>query len=123
MLDARGYLSVTGRLKELIIRGGENISPVEIEGVLVCHDAVAEAVVVGLPDERWGEIVGAVIRPANATADLSKSAISDYVATRLAPFKIPARLFVSDALPVTPTGKVRRFELRDAIIRGQLREL
>ena len=55
-LDARGYLSVTGRLKELIIRGGENISPVEIEGVLVGHDAVAEAAVVGLPDERWGEI-------------------------------------------------------------------
>ncbi|MGB8209088.1 MAG: AMP-binding protein [Mycobacterium sp.] len=123
MLDARGYLSVTGRLKELIIRGGENISPVEIESVLVGHDAVAEAAVVGLPDERWGEIVGAVIRLANDRADLSKSAIADYVATRLAPFKIPARWFVTDALPVTPTGKVRRFELRDAIIRGQLREL
>ncbi|WP_036436440.1 class I adenylate-forming enzyme family protein [Mycobacterium sp. URHB0044] len=123
MLDARGYLSVTGRLKELIIRGGENISPVEIEGVLLGHDAVAEAAVVGLPDERWGEIVGAVIRLADGSADLTKTAISDYAATRLAPFKLPARWFVADEMPVTPTGKVRRFELRDAIIRGQLREL
>ena len=79
MLDARGYLSVTGRLKELIIRGGENISPVEIESVLVGHDAVAEAAVVGLPDERWGEIVGAVIRLADGRADLPKSEIADYV--------------------------------------------
>ncbi len=123
MLDARGYLSVTGRLKELIIRGGENISPVEIEGVLLGHDAIAEAAVVGLSDERWGEIVGAVICLADGGVDLRKSAISDYVATRLAPFKIPARWFVTDEMPVTPTGKVRRFELRDAIIRGQLREL
>jgi fatty-acyl-CoA synthase len=109
-------------LKELIIRGGENISPAEIEGVLVGHDTVAEAAVVGLPDERWGEVVVAVIRLADGRADLPKSAIADYVATRLAPFKLPARWFVTDEMPVTPTGKVRRFELRDAIIRGQLRE-
>ena len=123
MLDARGYLSVTGRLKELIIRGGENISPIEIESVLVGHDAVAEAAVVGLPDERWGEIVAAVIRVAGGREELLKSEIADYVGRRLAPFKLPARWFVTDALPVTPTGKVRRFELRDAIIRNRLREL
>jgi len=123
MLDARGYLSVTGRLKELIIRGGENISPVEIEGALVGHDAVVEASVVGLPDERWGEIVVAVIRVADGADDALKREIVDYVGRRLAAFKIPARWFVTDALPVTPTGKVRRLEVRNAILRRELREL
>jgi fatty-acyl-CoA synthase len=122
-LDGRGYLSVTGRLKELIIRGGENISPAEIEGVLVGHEAVLEASVVGIPDDRWGEVVAAVIRIADDADRLLKTDIVDYVGGRLAPFKVPARWFVIDALPVTPTGKVRKFELRDSIASGQLREI
>jgi fatty-acyl-CoA synthase/long-chain acyl-CoA synthetase len=122
-LDARGYLSVTGRLKELIIRGGENISPAEIESVLVDHEAVLEASVVGLPDERWGEIVAAAIRIRDDVPDLLVADIVEYVGRRLAPFKVPARWFVTDALPLTPTGKVRKFELRDAIMHGHLREI
>jgi fatty-acyl-CoA synthase len=122
-LDERGYLSVTGRLKELIIRGGENISPAEIESVLVDHEAVLEASVVGLPDERWGEIVAAAIRIRDDVPDLLVADIVDYVGRRLAPFKVPARWFVTDALPLTPTGKVRKFELRDAIMHGHLREI
>jgi fatty-acyl-CoA synthase/long-chain acyl-CoA synthetase len=122
-LDARGYLSVTGRLKELIIRGGENISPAEIESVLVDHETVLEASVVGLPDERWGEIVAAAIRIRDDGPDLLVADIVDYVGRRLAPFKVPARWFVTDALPLTPTGKVRKFELRDAIMHGHLREI
>jgi fatty-acyl-CoA synthase len=122
-LDARGYLSITGRLKELIIRGGENISPAEIESVLMCHEAVLDAAVVGLPDERWGEIVAAAIRLRDVVHDGLKTEIVDYVGSRLAPFKVPARWFIIDTLPLTPTGKVRKFELRDSIIHGDLREI
>ena len=122
-LDARGYLSITGRLKELIIRGGENISPAEIEGVLVDHETVLDASVVGLPDERWGEIVAAAIRTTEGVHDGLKTELVDYAARRLAPFKVPARWFIVDALPLTPTGKVRKFELRDSIVHGDLREI
>jgi fatty-acyl-CoA synthase/long-chain acyl-CoA synthetase len=122
-LDARGYLSVTGRLKELIIRGGENISPAEIESVLICHEAVLDVAVVGLPDERWGEIVAAAVRLRDGARGGLKTEIVDYVGKRLAPFKIPARWFVIDTLPLTPTGKVRKFELRDSIVDGDLREI
>lgn len=123
MLDERGYLLVTGRLKDLIIRGGENIAPAEIETVLVGHDAVDEAVVVGLADDRWGEIVAAVLRlRVEASHDL-KTEIVDHVARRLAPFKVPVRWFVTDSLPLTSTGKVRKFAVRDAIVDGHLREI
>ena len=116
------YLTITGRLKELIIRGGENIAPVEIEAVLAEHDSVEESAVVGLPDDRLGEIVAAVIRPrGDACADL-RDQLVNHVRGRLTPFKFPARWFLTDAMPVTPTGKVRKFELRDAIVRGALRE-
>jgi fatty-acyl-CoA synthase/long-chain acyl-CoA synthetase len=122
-LDARGYLSITGRLKELIIRGGENISPAEIESVLVGHETVLDASVVGLPDERWGEVVAAAIRIRDCAHDGLKTEIVDFVGRRLAPFKVPARWFIVDALPLTPTGKVRKFELRDAMAHGHLREI
>jgi fatty-acyl-CoA synthase/long-chain acyl-CoA synthetase len=121
-MDSRGYLTITGRLKELIIRGGENIAPAEIESVVAEHDSIAEAAVVGIPDERLGEIVAAVVRVREADADL-KDRLIDHVRARLAPFKMPSRWFVADQLPVTPTGKVRKFELRDAILREELPEL
>lgn len=122
-MDSRGYLTVTGRLKELIIRGGENIAPAEVECVVVEYESIAEASVVGLPDERLGEIVAAVIRVHGDAGVGLKDRLVDHVRARLAPFKVPSRWFVADRLPVTPTGKVRKFELRDAIIRGELREL
>jgi fatty-acyl-CoA synthase len=122
-LDARGYLSITGRLKELIIRGGENISPAEIESVLLGEGRILDACVVGLPDERWGETVVAALRIRETVADGFTSDLAEYVGRRLAPFKVPARWFVIDELPVTPTGKVRKFEVRDAIVDGRLREL
>ena len=122
-MDARGYLTVTGRLKELIIRGGENISPTEIEGVIVGHGAVLDACVVGLPSERWGESVAVAIRVDGEVDVNLKNDIADYVGRRLAPFKVPTRWFVIDALPVTPTGKVRRFEVRNAMIDGHLEEI
>jgi fatty-acyl-CoA synthase/long-chain acyl-CoA synthetase len=122
-MDARGYLTVTGRLKELIIRGGENISPAEIESVLIAEDSVVDACVVGLPDDRWGEIVAVAVRTDGDVRDEFKANLIEYAGRRLAPFKVPARWFVIDDLPVTPTGKVRKFEVRDSIVDGRLREL
>lgn len=122
-MDARGYLTVTGRLKELIIRGGENIAPAEIESVVAEHDSIAEAAVVGIPDDRLGEIVAAVVRLQGDASAGVKDRLVDHVRKRLAPFKVPGRWFVADQLPVTTTGKVRKSELRDAIMRDELREL
>jgi fatty-acyl-CoA synthase/long-chain acyl-CoA synthetase len=121
-MDCRGFLTVTGRLKELIIRGGENIAPADIEHALCEHPAIDDAIAVGLPDERLGEIVGAVLRVGLAQPDLKDSLIC-HARNRLAPFKVPARWFVADALPLTPTGKVKRFALREAITRGEITEL
>ena len=122
-MDSRGYLTVTGRLKELIIRGGENIAPAEIESHLISHDDVVDCAVVGLPDDRLGEEVAAVLRTSRDADALLKDALIGHLRNRLAPFKIPARWFLAAEFPVTPTGKVRKFELRDAIIRGDVREL
>jgi len=122
-MDSRGYLTVTGRLKELIIRGGENIAPAEIESHLLSHHDVVDCAVVGLPDDRLGEEVAAILRTSRGANAALKSALVDHLRKRLAPFKIPARWFVADEFPVTPTGKVRKFELRDAIIRGKVTEL
>lgn len=122
-MDSRGYLTVTGRLKELIIRNGENIAAAEIESVVVDHESIVEAAVVGLPDERLGEMVVAVIRlRGDAEPDL-KARLIDHAGARLAPFKVPGRWFLAEQLPVTQTGKVRKFELRDAILREDLPEL
>jgi len=122
-MDSRGYLTITGRLKELIIRGGENIAPAEIESVLADHESVMETAIVGLPDDRLGEVVAAVLRVRGSAEAELKNQLVDHVRARLAPFKVPARWFVTDEMPVTPTGKVRKFELRDAVLREELREL
>ena len=121
-LDARGYhrhRTAQGTDHQ----GGENISPAEIETILVGHDAILDVAVVGVPDDRWGEIVAAVIRVHDDAAQLGKAEFIDYLAARLAPFKVPARWFVTDSLPMTPTGKVQKFALRDAIACGHLKEL
>ena len=121
-MDERGYLTLTGRLKDLIIRGGENIAPAEIETCLAAHPAVLEAVVFGLPDPRMGEVVAAAVRLRNEPADLQASLVA-HVRERLSPHKLPSRWFVATDLPVTPTGKVQKFRLTDLVTAGKLREL
>jgi fatty-acyl-CoA synthase len=122
-MDERGYFTITGRLKELIIRGGENIAPAEIESHLAGRLGIADCAVIGLPDDRLGEIVAAVVRPTDDSVVPEKQALTDYLRDRLAPYKVPARWFTTAEFPVTPTGKVRKFELRDAVIRGTVAEL
>jgi fatty-acyl-CoA synthase len=105
-MDQRGYCRIEGRIKEMIIRGGENIYPREIEAVLLRHPAVAEAVVVGVADRFWGEVVGAVIRP---TAQATTGAeLGEFCRGRLAAYKVPARWLFTSNFPLTATGKVRK---------------
>lgn len=103
-MDARGYLTLTGRLKDLIIRGGENIAPTEIETHLAGQPGVADCVVVGLPDERLGEIVAAVVRTTPGDAAPQRDRLVEHLSEHLAPFKIPVRWFSTTEFPVTPTG-------------------
>lgn len=122
-MDGRGYLTVTGRLKELIIRGGENIAPAEVESVIGEHELVVEATAIGLPDERLGEVVALICRVTGGDRNTLRESLVDYARVRLPSYKVPARWFVTDAFPTTPTGKVQRFALRAAVLAGQLDEL
>ncbi|MFL6063013.1 MAG: class I adenylate-forming enzyme family protein [Marmoricola sp.] len=122
-MDPRGYITLTGRLKDLIIRGGENIAPASIESCLVGHPLVLEATVIGLPDEALGEVVAAVIKVrGEEPADLGDQ-LRSYASEHLAPYKVPSRWFVAEELPVTPTGKVQKFALAEQVGAGHVREV
>jgi fatty-acyl-CoA synthase len=121
-MDERGYCTVEGRLKDMIIRGGENIYPRELEDLLFKHPAVAEVAVVGLPDDKWGEVVGAFLRPAGGET-LDKTALSSYVRDHLAPHKAPRHWYRVDAFPLTGSGKIQKFRLREQWEKGDVVEL
>jgi len=121
-MDERGYCTVEGRLKDMIIRGGENIYPRELEDLLFAHDAVGEVAVVGLPDEQWGETVGAFIRPAPG-ASVDKDELFAYLREHLAPHKTPKQWFVVDEFPLTGSGKIQKFKLRERWQAGELSEI
>jgi fatty-acyl-CoA synthase len=123
ILDDRGYLTVTGRLKDMIIRGGENIYATEIEQVLFTHPAIRDVTVLGLPDPTWGEVVAAVLVPAHPGQVPAVTELRDLCRTHLAPHKTPARWFEAGELPLTGSGKIQKFRLRDQIGRAELREL
>ncbi len=111
-LDSRGYLRIEGRIKDMIIRGGENIYPREIEDVLFDHPAVAEAVVIGVPDSEWGEVVVAYVRPVSGQPRPTREELRAYCRERLAPYKTPQHWVFVDAFPMTPSGKIQKFKLR-----------
>ncbi|GAB2960773.1 hypothetical protein GCM10023080_021160 [Streptomyces pseudoechinosporeus] len=115
--DDDGYLFIEGRTDDTIIRGGENIAPAEVEDVLLRHDAVREAAVVGVPDEEWGERIAAfVVTHTGATVDAE--ALRTWVRSHLRGSKTPDAVVFRDELPYTPTGKLLRRELLTAMQRG-----
>ncbi|WKG13098.1 AMP-binding protein [Nocardia sp. PE-7] len=112
-LDTDGYLVIDGRVKDMIIRGGENIYPREIEDVLASHPDVIDVAVVGRPDEKWGEIVAAFITTVH-DGDPARTvdALESLCEAQLAPYKRPAAMWVLSALPVNPVGKIDKLQLR-----------
>jgi fatty-acyl-CoA synthase len=110
-VDEDGFLFIADRLKDMVITGGENVYPAEVESVLYDHPAIAEIAVIGLPDEQWGEAVVAVaaLKP---DASLDLETLRAFATERLARFKLPRRLELVAALPRNPAGKVLKFELR-----------
>ncbi|TMC00815.1 MAG: fatty acid--CoA ligase [Chloroflexi bacterium] len=112
-LDADGFLYIRDRIKDMIVSGGENIYPAELESVLMEHPAVADVAVIGVPDERWGETVRAIVvrRPG---AELTGEDLIEWSRERLAGFKRPRSVDFTDAIPRNPSGKILKRELREA---------
>jgi fatty-acyl-CoA synthase len=121
-MDRRGYCRVEGRRADVIIRGGQNIYPREIEQVLYTHPAVAEVAVVGIPQAKYGEVVAAFIRPAPGPAPSGKE-LRAFCREMLAAYKIPRHWVFVDAFPMTPSGKIQKAVLRETFIRQQIPRL
>ena len=117
-LDTRGYIRISGRSKDVIIRGGENIPVVEIEALLYRHPAIAVAAIVAYPDERLGERACAVVVPRPGEHIDLPSIVQFLKSQKVAAQYVPERLLVLDELPLTPSGKVQKFKLRDALRNG-----
>jgi len=111
-MDADGYLNIVGRSKDMVIRGGENVYPREIEEFLYTHPDIADVQVIGVPDERFGEELMAwvIVR---GDAQLDADAVRTFCQGRIAHFKIPRYVKVVDAFPMTVTGKVQKFRMRE----------
>ena len=112
-VDEDGYYRVTGRVKDMIIRGGENVYPLEIENFLLTMPGVLDAQVVGIPDERLGEIVGAFVRTRPGYEDMTEEDVRAFAIPRIARYKVPKRVFFIDEFPMTPSMKVQKFKLRE----------
>jgi fatty-acyl-CoA synthase len=114
VMDDEGYLSITGRIKDMVIRGGENIYPREIEEFLYTHPDILDAQVIGVPDERYGEELMAWIRMREGAAPLTAQTVREFCSGKLAHYKIPRYVHIVDEFPMTVTGKVRKVEMRAA---------
>ena len=121
-VDDDGYLTLVDRSKDMLVSGGENVYPAEIENALYAHAAVAECAVFGVPDERWGEVPAAhvVLQPG---ADVTAEELMDFCAARIARFKRPRVIEFADALPRTPVGKIRKNVLRDPYWKNRRRKI
>lgn len=122
-MDARGYVRVTGRLSDMIIRGGENIYPAEIEAALLRHPSIAEAAVFGVQHPTWGETVAACLRLPDGVALPTPDALKDHCRLLLSPQKTPVDWFVVKDFPLTASGKVQKFRLSELALEGGLTSL
>lgn len=116
-MDDDGYVAITGRIKDMVIRGGENIYPREIEEFLYTHPDILDAQVVGIPDPRYGEELVAWIRMREGAPELDNDAVAQFCAGRLAHYKVPRYVHIVEEFPMTVTGKVRKIDIRSASIR------
>jgi fatty-acyl-CoA synthase len=114
-MDAEGYVNIVGRAKDLIIRGGENIYPVEVENFLYGHPKIQDVQVIGVPDERYGEAVMAwvILRPGQQATE---EELREYCRDKIAYYKVPRYWRFTDAFPMTVTGKIQKFKMREAAI-------
>lgn len=115
-MDEYGYVQITGRLKDIVVRGGENIAPHQIEEFLLTHPDIVDGHVIGVPDERYGEELMAVIKLRDGAPELTIEALRDFCAGRIARFKIPRYLRIVEEFPMTVTGKVRKAQMREQAI-------
>ena len=113
--DAEGYCDITGRVKDMVLRGGENIYPREVEDFLFTHPDIAQAQVFGIPDQKYGELVCAWIVPREGRS-LTPEDVRTYCTDRIAHFKVPTHVRIKDALPMTVTGKPQKFVMRDLMV-------
>jgi long-chain acyl-CoA synthetase len=116
-LDDEGYVYLHDRMKDMIVSGGENVSPAEVENVLMTHPDVGDVAVIGVPDQRWGEAVKAVVVPAVGTAP-SEAELIAYARQRLGGFKLPKSVDFAETLPRTPSGKLLKRTLREPYWEG-----
>ena len=113
VMDSESYLNITGRIKDMVIRGGENVYPREIEEFLYTHPDILDAQVIGVPDARYGEELCAWVRLRPGAPELTADALRDYASGKLAHYKIPRYVHVVHEFPMTVTGKVRKVEMRE----------
>lgn len=116
VMDDEGYVNITGRIKDMVIRGGENVYPREIEEFLYTHPDVLDAQVIGVPDERYGEELMAWVRLREGVGDLTAEQVREFATGRLAHYKIPRYVHVVDEFPMTVTGKVRKVAMREEAV-------
>ncbi len=113
--DEDGYYTIVGRIKDMIIRGGENIYPREIEEFIHTMPGVLDVQVVGIPDPKYGEIVGAFVIPENGS-DIAEEDIRDYALQQIARYKVPKHVFIVEEFPLTTSGKIQKFKLREQAV-------
>ncbi|MGW4061855.1 AMP-binding protein [Amycolatopsis sp. NPDC004747] len=116
VMDADGYVNITGRIKDMVIRGGENLYPREIEEFLYTHPDVLDAQVIGVPDEKYGEELMAWIRMREGASPLTAEKVREFCSGKLAHYKVPRYVHVVEEFPMTVTGKVRKVEMREKSI-------
>ncbi|MFE3101401.1 AMP-binding protein [Nocardia tengchongensis] len=116
-MDADGYVAITGRIKDMVIRGGENIYPREIEEFLYTHPDILDAQVIGVPDAKYGEELMAWVRLRPGATELTAAGLREFCTGKLAHFKVPRYVHVVEEFPMTVTGKIRKVEMREISVR------
>jgi len=121
-IDDGGYLTISDRKKDVIITGGENVSSIEVEDVLFSHPAVAEVAVIGVPDEKWGEMVTAIVVVGEGEQVTAEEIVA-HCRGKIAGYKIPKRIEFRDELARTATGKIQKFKLRESFWKDSDRQV